>query len=185
MYDRSKSMNDKVGGTTKWNACEAGLSNFFAAQSSSGIHASLTFFGKDIGASNADCSASSYATPQVAMAPLPNASSYSGALAATGPSTDTPTLPALQGAIAYAQKVKAGLTDGGKVAVVLVTDGDPNGCSGNSVQAVHDAAAAVAATIPTYPSICGTLKSDTGGKVDIIFGCNTTVPEGAKPPSPK
>jgi hypothetical protein len=149
MYDRSGSMDDSVGGgLTKWEACKSALGNFFASPSSTGIHASLTFFGTDPDSTKADCSSSSYATPQVAMTVLPDANSFSSKLAATKPSTNTPTLPAIQGAIEYAQTIKP--TDGGKVAVVLVTDGDPEGCTGNSVSAVAKEAAAVAGTIPTY-----------------------------------
>src|SRR5262245_52529339 len=44
VYDRSLSMDDNVGSTTKWDACKAGVANFFASPSSAGIHASLTFF---------------------------------------------------------------------------------------------------------------------------------------------
>jgi hypothetical protein len=149
MYDRSGSMDDSVGGgLTKWEACKSALEGFFASPSSAGIHASLTFFGTDADPTKSDCSSSSYVTPQVEMQALPDANTFSSQLDATKPSTDTPTLAAIQGAIQYAQTIKP--TDGGKVAVVLVTDGDPEGCSGNSVSAVAKEAAAVADAIPTY-----------------------------------
>jgi von Willebrand factor type A domain len=292
MYDRSISMGDSVGSTTKWAACKTALEAFFAAPSSAGIHASLTFFGKDASSSTADCSASSYVTPQVAMGALPNATSYANAINGTSPSTDTPTVAAEQGAIQYAQQIKTGLKPNEKIAIVLVTDGDPLFCgSGNTVTAVANAASSVASTIPTYvvgigssltnlntiakaggttailvststpsqltadlekalgsiasaqlgcsypfpsppagqtlnvnavnvdytpsggaqatlnysgdcsdangwhydsttaptqivmcPSLCTTLKGDPGGKIDIIFGCSTTVPPGGSPP---
>ena len=150
MYDQSKSMDDAVGNTTKWAACKLGLTNFFAAASSAGIHASLTFFGKDLNESTADCSATSYETPRVAMSALPNATAYAAAINATSPSTDTPTLAALTGAHTYAKKVKAGLKPNERVAVVLVTDGEPRGCNGNTVAAVQAVAAANKATVPTY-----------------------------------
>jgi hypothetical protein len=151
MYDRSISMGDKVGPTTsKWDACQTALDGFFASASSN-IHASLTFFGKDAHATTADCSGSSYATPDVSMRALPDSTDFSAAIANTGPSTDTPTVAAEQGAIKYAQSVAAGLTDGGKVAIVLVTDGDPLFCGNNNTVAnVAAEASAVAATIPTY-----------------------------------
>jgi hypothetical protein len=149
MYDRSASMNESVGnGQTKWTACQTALEDFFSSPTSAGIHASLTFFGQNLKADSTDCSTASYTTPQVAMTALPDATSFSAQINATKPSTDTPTLAAMQGAIQYAQTIKP--TDGGKVAIVLVTDGDPNGCNGNSVGAISSAAAAVAATIPTY-----------------------------------
>lgn len=171
MYDRSISMGDSVGGgQTKWTACKAGLDAFFSDPASASIHASLTFFGVDSQASSADCRASSYVTPAVAMTSLPSAS-FGTQIGATGPTTDTPTLAALQGALQYAQTVKSGLTDGGKVAVVLVTDGNPHGCSGNTVAAVKAAAAASAATIPTY--VIGIGKSLTNLN-DIAAGGGTT-----------
>lgn len=175
MYDRSGSMADPVGGgATKWTACKAGLTNFFASASSQGIQASLAFF--SIGGS---CDPNAYAAPVVAMGPLPNATAYAGAINAVGPTGRTPTLPALQGAIAYAQRVKAGVKDSGKVAVVLVTDGDPNGC-GSSVTNVHDAAAAVAAALPTYvigigPSFTNLQQMAAGGGTAAIQ-INTTSP---------
>jgi len=46
-----------------------------------------------------------------------------------------------------------------KVAVVLVTDGEPAQCQGNSVEAIAAAAAAVAGTIPTYVIGVGSLTS--------------------------
>jgi hypothetical protein len=65
MYDRSESMltmPPKSGPV--WDLCKAGLENFFAAPSSAGIHASLTFFGATTGD---QCSVSSYTTPNVPM----------------------------------------------------------------------------------------------------------------------
>ena len=91
------------------------------------------------------------------MTSLPNGA-FGTAIGNTSPGGTTPTLPAIEGAIAYAQQVKAGLTDNGKVAIVLVTDGDPNGCQ-SSVSNVGNAEKAVAATIPTY--VVGIGKSVT------------------------
>lgn len=295
MYDRSFSMGFAVGSTTVWEACKAGLSAFFASPSSSGLHASLAFFGKDDTLDSAlTCSASSYATPEVPMTALPNGTLFANAIGATKPFTGTPTLPALTGAIQYGKKVKAGLAPNEKVAVVLVTDGAPTGCTDNTLTTVHDAAQSAAqAAIPTYvvgigkvanlqtiasgggttavevsttspaqvttdieaalgqigaaelgceyalppppagqaidvnavnvnytpangsattlpysatcadaggwhydnvqaptkivacPASCATLEADRGGKMDIIFGCTTSIPPGGAPPIPK
>jgi Mg-chelatase subunit ChlD len=144
MVDRSGSMggNDLA---VKWTPAVAALKDFFADPASANIHASLAFFSA---ASNA-CSASSYSTPAVPMKNLPDASAFASALDATGPNGNTPTLPAEQGAIQYAQTVEAGLAAGEKVAVVLVTDGDPNGCNSSPANTAA-AAATVAGTIKTY-----------------------------------
>ena len=143
MVDKSGSM----GGTAlavKWTPAVAALKAFFADASSANIHASLSFFKQQN-----ECSVAAYATPSVAMSALPDATAFAAALDANSPSGGTPTLPAEQGAVQYAQTVAATLKPGEKVAVVLVTDGDPNDCNSTSTN-VAAAAAAVASTIKTY-----------------------------------
>ncbi len=145
MFDRSGSMNDNA----KWTSCASGLKSFFADPNAQGLGASLAFFPQHIGgAANASCSAGDYTTPTVAMTALPNGAQFATAIDGTQLENDTPTLPALEGAIAYAQQVSA-TKKGAKVAIVLVTDGQPNKCN-STVQSVADAAKAVNATIPTY-----------------------------------
>jgi len=138
-FDRSGSMSQN----SKWTACEQGMQAFFSDPKSSGLSASLSFFPQG----NA-CGVSSFSTPTVPMRPLPDASSFQSAMAATGPNGGTPTLPAEQGAIAYAQQV-SGQNVGTKTAIVLVTDGEPNDCNSTAV-GVAAVASAVATTIPTY-----------------------------------
>ncbi len=140
MFDRSGSMSH----SSKWTSCKDGLESFFGDPKSRGLVASMAFF------SQADeCNASAYATPTVAMKALPDATTFKTHLEEMRPSGGTPTLPALNGAIQYAQRVRAGLSNGEKVAIVLVTDGDPNDCN-STAQNVGAAAAKVASTIPTY-----------------------------------
>src|SRR5262249_20875594 len=98
---------------------------------------------------DASCNAADYVAPLVPMQPLPDAATFGGAIGATQLVCGTPTVPALQGAIEYAQGV-AQQHAGARVAVVLVTDGLPDMCDPGSVDAVASVAAAVAATIPTY-----------------------------------
>ena len=113
------------------------------------------------------------------MTALPNGPAFNPAINAISPNGFTPTLPALQGAVQYAQTVKAGLTRGEKVAVVLVTDGDPNHCSTNPNDAAAAAAevgafaATVAATIPTYVIGVG---SDAANLAAIATGGGTAPP---------
>ncbi len=140
VYDRSGSMDDNG----KWNACKAGMSSFFASPESKNTNASLTFFPQG----NA-CGAGNFATPQVNMRPLPDATTFKSQLDSTNPGGGTPTLPALQGAIQYAQGQQAAIGDKGKVVIVLVTDGIPNDCS-SSVSAVTSAASAVKDKLPTF-----------------------------------
>ena len=150
MVDKSGSMGDENGTNvlaTKWNPAVAALKDFFADPTSANIHASLAFFS----APNNACSAGSYATPTVAMTTLPS-TAFAAPLTAQSPGGNTPTLPAMQGAVQYAQTIAAGLTGGEKVAIVLVTDGDPNdNCkTASTTTNTANAAAAVAATIKTY-----------------------------------
>ncbi len=160
MYDKSGSMGDPAEGgdpTVKWNPLSVGMTSFWADPQSKGINASLQFFPAD-GDLTATCAAP-YATPKVAL--TPDSAQILGAITSTKPQGGTPTLPALGGAIAYAQQA-ATQRVGEKAAVVLVTDGLPGfyvsgsivpGCAENDV--THVAAAAKAAftgtpSIPTY-----------------------------------
>jgi Mg-chelatase subunit ChlD len=148
MFDRSGSMSDSVGnGLTKWTALVPALESFFADPKSAGISASLQFF-----AQPSECVVSDYATPLVAMTALPESSLFSNAIGATSPTGDTPTLPALQGALQYASQVQA-QNPGARAAVVLVTDGEPHDSCGSTVADVAMAAATAdtaAPAIPTY-----------------------------------
>ncbi len=153
MMDRSGSM----GGSdidAKWNAAAAALQTFYGEASASKIRASLAFFAQD-----AECTDAAYTTPAVAMRALPNATPFSDALGAVVPSGGTPTLPALRGAIAYAQSVKAAAAPDETVAIVLVTDGDPNDCA-STPDNVAAEAAKVADTIKTYVVGVGSLAQN-------------------------
>jgi uncharacterized protein YegL len=172
MVDKSGSMGGSAM-SVKWTPAVAALKDFFADPSSANIHASLTFF-----KSNNECNVGSYATPAVAMTALPQTTSFAAALDANSPNGGTPTLPAEQGAVQYAQTVAATLKAGEKVAVVLVTDGDPNDCSSTAAN-VAAAAATVASTIKTYVIGVGTevAKLDqiaTGGGTAPHIQVNTT-----------
>jgi uncharacterized protein YegL len=141
MYDRSGSMAQN----SKWDSCKTGMSQFFADPKSGGIQASLAFFTYN---NNSDCNVGNYKTPSVSMRALPDANAFSSAINNQTPNGGTPTRPALIGAIQYAQEQLA-QNPGNKVAVVLVTDGEPNDCQ-SSVSSVAAEAQKVAQTIPTY-----------------------------------
>jgi len=139
MFDKSGSMAD----ASKWPSCVQGLGAFFADPSSKGLNASLQFF-----PGSPECTTATYQSPAVAMKALPDSSTFQQSMAAKSPGGGTPTLPALGGAIAYAQQIQQ-QHQGEKVAIVLVTDGEPNDCS-STVPAVAGLAATVAKNIPTY-----------------------------------
>jgi hypothetical protein len=162
MYDKSGSMGDPAEGANpnvKWVPVNAGMKAFFGDPKSSGYNASLQFFPAP-GNVSATCGAD-YQDPLVPLTPLAKSASLAQALDGAQPQGGTPTLPALEGAIAYAKATIAARPEE-KTVVVLVTDGEPGmvvngqvamGCADNDV--AHVAAAASAAftaspSIPTY-----------------------------------
>lgn len=138
MIDRSGSMAQN----SKWPTIVSGLESFFNDPKSAGMNASIAFF-----KSANECDINSYSTPSVPMTALPSAA-FKTTIDTFSPNGGTPTLPALQGAIKYAQE-QAQIHTGSKVAVVLATDGIPNDCN-STVQNVTQAAQGVAASLPTY-----------------------------------
>jgi hypothetical protein len=154
MFDKSGSMAD----SSKWTSCESGLTSFFGDPKSAGLSASLQFFPL----AN-ECSANAYAAPAVSMRSLPDATTFKNVMQSNGPGGGTPTVPALKGAVAYAQSVQSA-NPGDKVAIVLVTDGEPNDCL-STVPGVANVAAGVATTIPTFViGIGNTANLDTIAK---------------------
>jgi hypothetical protein len=152
MQDRSGSMDcpaaddgcqnpTQLSPPTRWDAFGEAVDSFVHAPSSVGIGVGIGFFGLRVGTSDTvSCTASDYSKPAVAIAPLPaNAPAISNAIAKTRPFGSTPTVPALTGAIAYT-RAYATSGAGRDAAVVLVTDGAPTDCKGNTV----DAAAMIA-----------------------------------------
>jgi hypothetical protein len=124
MLDKSGSMGDGVNGdpALKWNPVTSALKTFFADPQSLGVSASLQYFPlSDM------CNSSAYYFADVKLRALPDATTFAASIDKVTPSGDTPTLPAMGGAIDYANDLaKASTKD--KVAIVLVTDGDPDTC---------------------------------------------------------
>jgi hypothetical protein len=162
MYDKSGSMGNPAEGgdpNLKWIPVNAGMKAFFSDAKSFGYNASLQFFPAPGGISQT-CGAD-YTDPLVPLTPLASNKPLESALDGASPAGGTPTLPALEGAIAYAKKTIAARPDE-KTVVVLVTDGEPGmmvngsmapGCSNNDIahvaQAANDAFTA-SPSIPTY-----------------------------------
>jgi hypothetical protein len=151
IYDKSGSMGDAATGfdpALKWLPVSTGMKEFFADPYSKTLRASLQFFPLNDDTVASTC-AYAYGTPSVALTSAADPA-LTQAIDATKPSGGTPTLPALQGAIAYAKQIAMG-RPGDKTAVVLVTDGEPGfwdaaqsafvpGCVDNDV--AHAASAA-------------------------------------------
>lgn len=192
LLDESGSMGDGEHGdrTQKWDPVTSALKAFFADPDSSGITASLTLFPLDktpAGPADenipADCDAQVYVQPVVDPTPLPDDKSFADAITKVDPPNEfgTPTLPALSGTITYAESVLAE-DQSRQVAIVMVTDGDPVSCDGNTIPATAAAAAAVADHIPTYVIGVGESLSSLdaiaqGGGTDKAFIVSLTDPE--------
>jgi hypothetical protein len=129
MMDKSSSMQGP-----KWTAAVAGIGTFVDDPESAGIEVGLKLFPRDADAVPA-CDQAAYKTPLVDFGPLPdNAPAIKAALAAESPDGfSTPIYPALGGAILAGIEV-AKNDEGRAAAVLLVTDGLPQGpapiCSG-------------------------------------------------------
>lgn len=162
IFDKSGSMGDTSTGfdpSKRWNPVKSGMEQFFADPYSKTLHASLNFFPLSDDTVETACN-HPYGTPVVTLT-VASDPAFVSALETTKPSGGTPTLPALQGSIAYAKELAAS-RPGEKTAVVLVTDGEPGfwnaqanafepGCPGNTVANVAAAAGeSFAAGIPVY-----------------------------------
>lgn len=153
ILDQSKSMGDGAA-STRWIPVTTALKGFLAEQTSDGIEASMRLFPKQ-GASGSDkCKSTTYTTPNVPMTILPNALPFTAKLVAdpnTDAFADTPTRAVLKAAVGDA-KLVAAANPTAKVAIVLITDGQPRGCSAadNAIDNVAGEVAGTKSTIPTY-----------------------------------
>jgi hypothetical protein len=120
-FDRSSSMAGN-----KWDSAKLGLTAFVNDPDSAGIGVALNFF--PLENTPTTCNQFEYQPPKVDFAPLPgNAKPITAAMAAASPSGfSTPIYPALGGAI-LAAKAYAQSNAGHLAAVLLVTDGAPQG----------------------------------------------------------
>jgi hypothetical protein len=132
MFDKSQSMLLDQ----KWAGATAALTAFFQDEDSAGLSIALRFFPDDdpvAGCDDPACSVDACATPLVPIGTLnalpghsdPQQQALVDAVASRSPSGQTPTYAALAGAEQWATENAA---DGVKTVVVLVTDGEPNGC---------------------------------------------------------
>jgi hypothetical protein len=130
----------KITSRARWKDVTTALDAFMIDPKSAGINIGLGFFPPKQAVQNGPkcegdkCDLTAYSTPSVPIAPLPaNASPIAEALSFTPcPCNGTPMSAALQGAVAYAKQQTSKQPER-KVAVVLATDGVPNGdCSGSS-----------------------------------------------------
>jgi hypothetical protein len=150
MFDQSTSMS------AHWTPAVAAVKTFLGRPSSAGLGVGIQYFAiaatsaiscatsadcpaggtctrsSTCGCSNSgaeSCDPAVYAHPDVEIAPLPdNYAALAASLDRHCPATDTPTGPALQGAITKARDWTTS-HPGHKTIVVLVTDGEPTSCA--------------------------------------------------------
>jgi hypothetical protein len=143
MLDQSGSMKG-----SKWTDVTSALKTFVGQGDAKGIGVGIQYFGLP-GSKNCDVNA--YATPEVPIAPLPGvAQAIIDSINAHSPSSGTPTLPALQGALQHAAN-HATANPTHAVIVVLATDGAPSGCN-STIDNVAQAATAGANGTPKIPT---------------------------------
>jgi hypothetical protein len=159
MLDRSGSMGDTLENPAydpalRWVPVGEGITAFFEDVNSKGMRASLTFFPAS-GSNTTSCVAGDYARADLTSVELPSPT-LGARIAQLAPRGDTPTRPALQGAIAQAQALRAARPNE-KTVIVMATDGEPWACGvsdgATRIAAVNAAAmdaAAVATDIKTY-----------------------------------
>jgi von Willebrand factor type A domain len=210
MFDRSTSMHDPAGdsGATRWELASAALDAFFASNNAAGLNLALRFFPHDMpaaGCNQQECSTEACAQALVNLGTLTAAAAPGDAhekalLDATAAATPaprnqgggmmgmmsggTPISAALSGAASWAttQHTK---TPNENTVIVLVTDGEPNGCDENIGRIAQIAAAALDQDgTRTYAiGLTGSQEADmdriamAGGTEQGIFvadGANTT-----------
>lgn len=156
-YTSSTSPRDCNNANSKWQQVTKALGTFFASAQSKGITVSLIAFPVN----NNMCSGPTYQAPIAADVALPDTSgTLASTIAGLSGNGSTPTTAALAGAVEYAKGVNTKLAGKGKVAVVMATDGLPEGCSGDSISSASTIASSAKATVPTFVIGVGNLLND-------------------------
>jgi Mg-chelatase subunit ChlD len=142
LLDRSYSM----GYDSKWDDATAAVGALVRDPEAAGMGFGLQYFPSR----RDECSLASYELPAVRVGVLPsNADAVIDSLSQVQPEGITPTWLALRGAIAHARALR--LSEPARdVVVVIVTDGDPEGCNEypNSTRGVVDLAREAATSSP-------------------------------------
>jgi hypothetical protein len=163
-----KKWHDK---SLKWDPVVAATRAFFDAPTSAGLTASLVFFPVE-GGDSARCAQMPYETPDVPMTPLPSGA-FGAAIDAIEPQSSsdwrggTPTAWVVRGTLAFLKSYRS--DHPGRFAIVLVTDGYPEGCSADDdmiATVAADVHAALADGISTY--VIGVANPPISGAPDTV-----------------
>jgi len=156
MMDRSISLAEELPGLgmTRWEGMVQAMQTFVnnPAVLKKNVRVSLQFFSQTGGFVPAtDCEVANYSTPLVEMGALADVGpQIVEEMAALEPSGQTPTMPALQGALQYARQWN-GQSGGRATAVLLVSDGMPTQCQ-DPISIVKIAELAESYASPTDPN---------------------------------
>jgi hypothetical protein len=124
--DKSGSMMDN----NKWEDTEAAFTAFFQSAVAGPLRVALRFW-PDTGCDDMTCDVDACATPEVALGELSDTAHQQAlidAFAARMPEGGTPMSAALEGAVQWSRTYLASITEEERVVIILVTDGEPNGC---------------------------------------------------------
>jgi hypothetical protein len=119
---------------TRWSSIKDALASFLNSTGSAGLGVGMGFFPQLSGNNNNNvlCNPQDYSTPAAAIAALPgSAGAIQAAIDAQMTAGNTPTVPALSGAIQYATSY-AQTHPGRTVAIVFASDGLPTSCPNNN-----------------------------------------------------
>ena len=163
----------------KWEPVVAAAKGFFGDPASANMTASLVFFPIDASESKR-CDPKSYATPDVPVTPLPSDAFAKAIDAVTPKSTSdwrggTPTLAVVKATIDFITPL-ADADPNEKHAMVLVTDGYPQGCS-DSDDKIDSVVAVVKKAAPKIPTYVIGVANPPGGP-DTVTNLNDIAKAG-------
>jgi hypothetical protein len=166
VQDRSGSM---VG--AKWESAVDSIKAFADNAGAAGLAVGLTYFPPIIGS---ECSVSVYANLDVDIALLPgNAYAIKESLLTTSPSGGTPMRPALEGGV-EAMTDWLALNPTHEGIVILVTDGDPGGCSPNTISDVANIAEGAFLGTPSIRTFVVGMPGATFSNLDQVAAAGGT-----------
>ncbi|MFS8067621.1 MAG: hypothetical protein ACMG6S_14755, partial [Byssovorax sp.] len=167
LLDRSGSMTS----SNKWTSAVTAIKGFSDTPGVAGMGLGLQYFPPLKGD---ECSVPSYQSPAVPLALLPgNASPIKISLVNTMPTGLTPMRPALEG-VTKLMKAHVLQNPTHEGVVILVTDGDPGGCTNNTVSAVSAVAADSATTSPEVRTFVVGMTGASFGNLDTIAAAGGT-----------
>lgn len=153
LVDSSGSMAEPAGGgASKWNLMSSALVDFLSDPSNAEVGVGVGFFPENVQPTctsgqpdclcipvinicfsnvGGSCAAADYAAPSVPLALPPSAATAIGSIQRRELAGGTPTRAALEGTYQYLETWTS-QNPGRKLATILATDGEPNGCIGNT-----------------------------------------------------